>query len=216
MINKVNQVYLLFMLFVNRMATDDLPMKTHRHSGACVLRNTTQTYGWMAIGLHWLMAIGILGLFVLGVWMVKLDYYDTWYHRASDIHQDIGMLLLAMLVVRLFWAWFNIKPDIAAAAWERATAIAVHRLFYLLMLIVLVSGYLIPTAEGEGFDVFGWFYVPALWHLNAAQADMAGDIHRWSAWTTIGLTGLHAAAALKHHVVNRDNTLLNMMGISQR
>lgn len=179
------------------------------------IHNSTNCYGIVAILLHWCMAAGILGLFVLGWWMVKLDYYDAWYHKAPDIHQAIGMALFGMLLVRQVWTWINVKPDITAQRWERNTAIAVHRLFYLLMFIIMISGYLIPTAEGESFDILGWFSVPALWHLTPAQADMDGNIHRWAAWSIMGLAGFHAAAALKHHFVNRDNTLLRMMGMTQ-
>jgi len=179
-----------------------------------MLKNSAESYGLMAVGLHWLMALGIFALFALGAWMVTLGYYDTWYHRAPDMHQNFGMILFAVLIVRLLWVWMNIKPDITAADWEKTAATAVHRLFYLLMLTVFISGYLIPTAEGEGFNVFGWFYVPALWHLNPLQADWAGNIHRWSAWAIVGLAGLHAAAAFKHHFVNHDNTLLHMLGIT--
>jgi len=180
------------------------------------LRNSREYYGWVAILLHWSMAVAILALFALGLWMVKLNYYDAWYNLAPDIHQGVGMILLAMLLLRLFWSWSNIKPNIAASAWETVAAIAAHRLLYLLMLMVMVSGYLIPTAEGEGFDMFGWLNVPALWHLSSTQAEWAGKIHRWSAWAMIGLAGLHTTAALKHHLINRDHTLMRMMGITQK
>jgi len=177
--------------------------------------NTVQRYGWVSIILHWIMSVVIFGLFGLGVWMRSLDYYDTWYHRAPDLHQTIGMLMLALLLFRFLWASINVKPAIAGAPWERVGGVVAHYLLYLLMLVIMVSGYLIPTAEGEGFDLFGWLHVPALLTLTPVQADINGAIHRVSAWSIMTLAGLHTAAALKHHLINRDETLLHMLGMKR-
>jgi len=180
-----------------------------------LLKNTEQAYGWVAIVIHWLMALAIFGMFALGLWMRTLDYYDVWYHRAPDIHKSVGMLLLFMLIFRLAWVAINIKPDILAAAWERFIAIIVHRTHYVLMLTVMLSGYLMPTAKGVGVDVFDWFTVPATVAGIPQQADVAGAIHLWSAWVLIGLALLHSGAALKHHFVDKDATLLRMLGIKK-
>ncbi len=180
------------------------------------LTNSPTQYGWMVIILHWVMALAIFGLFALGLWMTSLDYYDTWYHRAPDIHKSVGMLVLFLLFFRLVWVAFSIKPEVMGAAWERLVALGVHRLHYVLMLGVLISGYLIPTARGAGIDVFGWFTVPALLSFTERQGDIVGLIHWAFAWAVIGLAGLHAVAALKHHFIDRDATLTRMLGMRNR
>jgi cytochrome b561 len=167
----------------------------------------------MIIILHWVMALAIFGLFALGLWMTTLDYYDAWYHRAPDIHKSVGMLMLFLLFFRLAWVAFSIKPEIFGAAWERLVALIVHRTHYVLMLGVMISGYLIPTAKGAGIDVFGWFTVPALVRFTERQGDVVGLIHWGFAWAVIALAGLHTAAALKHHFIDRDATLMRMLGI---
>jgi cytochrome b561 len=73
------------------------------------------------------------------------------------------------------------------------------------------SGYLISTADGRAIAVFDWFSVPALISDLPAQEDIAGLIHRWLAYLMMGLVLLHAAAALKHHFINKDNTLRKML-----
>ncbi len=177
-----------------------------------MLKNTARTYGWPAIALHWIMAVAIFGLFGLGVWMRSLGYYHPWYHKAPDLHQGIGMLVLTLLLFRLFWVSINVKPAITGALWECIGASIVHRLHYLLMLIIVVSGYLIPTAEGKGFDIFGDLHVPALLSLTPQQADINGALHRYAAWSIMILAAFHSLAALKHHFINRDATLLRMLG----
>jgi len=181
-----------------------------------MLRNTSTSYGLVSIGLHWLMAIAIFAMFGLGVWMKSLGYYDAWYNKGPDLHQSIGVLVLALLLFRICWVFINVKPDAFGAQWERTGGIIVHRLFYVLMLVIMVSGYLIPTAKGEGFDIFGDLHMPALLSLTALQADMNGAIHRYMAWSTIILAALHALAALKHHFVNKDDTLLRILGITPK
>ena len=86
-----------------------------------------------------------------------------------------------------------------------------HRLMYALMYLLLLSGYLISTADGRGINVFGLFTVPASISGLQNQADIAGELHQWLAYVLIGLTSLHVLAALKHHFVDRDQTLKRML-----
>ncbi len=79
------------------------------------------------------------------------------------------------------------------------------------MLLVLVSGYLISTAEGDGIDVFGWFRVPALVSGLPDQATLAGTIHWYAAWALIVLAAGHALAAFKHHLIDRHDVLVRML-----
>ncbi len=180
-----------------------------------MLTNSRDAYGWVAIFLHWVMALAIIALFALGLWMTTLEYYDAWYHRAPDIHKSVGMLTLFLLFFRLAWAAFNTKPVIHGATWERVVALIVHRAHYVLMLGVMITGYLIPTAKGAGVSVFGWFTVPSLLHFTERQGDVVGLIHWGLAWALIGLAVLHSAAALKHHFIDRDETLTRMLGIKR-
>jgi cytochrome b561 len=160
------------------------------------------------------MAAVIFGMFGLGLWMVGLDYYDSWYHDAPYIHKAIGMLLLFALVFRFGWRMINTRPKLVGAAWERFIALLVHRMHYLLLFAITITGYLIPTAEGVGIDVFGWFTVPASYSFTKEEADLIGLIHLYVAWTVMGLAAAHAGAALKHHFIDRDQTLLRMLEIT--
>lgn len=63
------------------------------------------------------------------------------------------------------------------------------------------------TADGRAIEVFNWFSMPAVGELFLNQADIAGEIHYYLAYSLIGLAALHALAALKHHYINKDNTL---------
>jgi len=179
------------------------------------LKNTSKYYGLVSILIHWLMAIAIIGMFGLGVWMVGLDYYDPWYHRGLWLHQSIGMLLLLLLLFRLIWRLSNPVPEIIGLWWEKLVAIWVHRGHYLLMVILMVTGYLITTAYGRGVDVFGWFECPALFPADKGRETTLGFYHMILAWGYMAYIAMHAAAALKHHFIDKDTTLLRMLGINQ-
>jgi len=170
-------------------------------------RNQLQTYGLGSVLLHWLMAALIIGLFFLGEYMVDLDYYDAWYKTAPDIHRSIGVIVALLLILRLVWRLSNIHPKVIGKPWEHKQAIWVHRLFYALIIGIVISGYFITTAEGQTVSVFSWFDVPAVLYGYDNQEDMAGGIHEWLTHILIILVILHGLAALKYHFINRDNTL---------
>lgn len=177
-------------------------------------RNHNGGWGVVAMGLHWLIALAVFGMFGLGLYMTDLTYYDQWYHEAPHVHRSIGVLLFLLMVGRLLWRLGNAAPPPLAShkTWERLLARAVHIAFYLLLFALMISGYLITTADGRPVYVFDWFSVPATL-TGQHQEDIAGVIHRWLAWSVIGLALLHTAAALKHHFIDRDNTLKRMLGM---
>jgi cytochrome b561 len=177
-------------------------------------RNSDTQWGWITILLHWLVAFTIFGLFGLGLWMTELDYYSPWYREAPDIHRSIGILLMGLVLLRLAWRWLNPTPSAPSGhrAWEIRAARLAHLLLYAVPLVVMVSGYLISTADGRGVSVFGWFEVPSLYTGLEQQESVMGDLHRILAWGLIGIAGVHAAAALKHHFLDHDNTLTRMLG----
>lgn len=177
-------------------------------------RNSAQHYGLFSIFLHWGMALVIYGMFALGLWMVGLGYYDGWYHSAPEIHKGIGILLFAALLLRLCWRIISPPPAPLQhySPMTRRSATLAHGLLYGLLLVLLLSGYLISTADGKPISVFGWFHVPALFNGAGIQADIAGDVHLWLAWALVMLSALHALAAVKHHFIDRDVTLKRMLG----
>jgi len=181
-------------------------------------RNDNARYGLVAITLHWLVAVTVVGQFGLGLWMRSLGYYDAWYQLGPWWHKGIGVMLLGVLVARMVWRWTNPRPAHLPShkPYERLAAGITHGLLYLLLFAVMVSGYLISTADGRGLEVFDWFTIPATLSGIEHQEDIAGTVHLYLAWTVIGFAALHALAALKHHFLDRDATLKRMLGVAAR
>jgi cytochrome b561 len=177
------------------------------------IRNSSSGYGALMVLMHWIVAVAVIGLFALGYWMVDLTYYHEWYNRGPDIHRSVGMLLLFLMVFRVAWRGVNKKPAPLPdhSRWEVFSAQAVHLLLYILLFVAMISGYLITSADGSAIDVFGWFSVPSVTGQVKGLEDTAGVVHYWSTWALVALSAAHAAAAVKHHVVDRDNTLRRML-----
>jgi cytochrome b561 len=174
------------------------------------VRDTTAGYGLPTRIVHWLMAVAIIGMYALGLWMVDLNYYSPYYRSAPDLHRSIGMLLLILLVARFVWRLFNGRPsDDELSPIERIAARIVHWGFYPLLLALMVSGYLMSTADGRPIEVFDWFSVPALIH-DKGMEKTAGEIHEFLANLTMFVVLLHAAASLKHHFFDRSSVLARM------
>jgi cytochrome b561 len=176
-------------------------------------RNTPSSYGLVSIALHWLVALAIVGLFALGLWMVELSYADPWYTTAPWLHIGVGMLLGALIGVRLVWRLLQPRPafEPGMRGWERAAALSAHWLMYAATVAVIASGYLITTADGSPVSVFGWLELPAIQLGIERQADLAGRVHYYGAWLLVLMAGGHSLAAIKHHVIDRDRTLIKML-----
>ena len=177
-------------------------------------RNDHDHWGLIAILIHWLMALSIFAMFGLGLWRVELTYYDSWYQKGPNLHRSIGILLFILLIGRLLWRLSDGRPEELAQhqPWERLAAKLTHIALYMLIFAVMISGYLISTADGRPISVFGWFEVPATLHGIDKQEDIAGEIHLILAFTLVGLALMHAGAALKHHFIDKDRTLRRMLG----
>ncbi|NCP64478.1 MAG: cytochrome b [Paraglaciecola sp.] len=173
-------------------------------------RNSKNGYGLWSIFMHWLSAVMVTTMFVCGVWMVDLSFYDPWYKAAPAYHKSVGLILSLIVVLRLVLNTMQRKPQQLGGVWEKRLAGISHRLFYLLLASLFLSGYLISTADGRGIDVFDWFVLPSLGEWFDNQEDIAGIAHQWLAYCLIVMVVLHALAAVKHHVVNKDKTLIRM------
>lgn len=177
------------------------------------LTNSEHTYGVVTKLLHWATALLIVGLVALGWYMVGLTYYDRWYHDSTETHKALGMLVLALGVLTLIWRRVSPSPvHIASLArWERIAATTMHHTLLVLVVLIPVSGYLISTSAGKTVDIFGWFAIPAVFDVGTRVRDIAIVCHYYLAYGTAVLVGLHAAAAFKHQLFDRDGTLARML-----
>lgn len=173
-----------------------------------------QNYSTTQRMIHWLMAFAVVGLFTSGFWMVDLTYYSEWYQVAPHWHQSVGVLVAIFWIIRICTRFIHGTPPPLPnhRVFEKVLAKIVHAFLYSLLLVLFATGYLISTEDGRGIAVFHWFTIPSMGELFKQQADLAGLVHEYVAYLLMLLVLVHALGALKHHFIDKDDTLNRMLG----
>lgn len=168
-------------------------------------------YSHVAISLHWLMAIAIVGLIGVGLWMTDLKASPQKI-QIYGWHKWVGLTVLALALLRVMWRVHRPAPPatVVMVRWQALAAGATHGLLYLLMFAMPLSGWLLNSATGFPLTWFGWFKVPALIARDREAAVLWQQVHEYLAWALIALIALHLAAALKHQWLDRDGLMRRM------
>lgn len=184
------------------------------------LRNTPESWGLVQRLLHWSVAGIILYQLAVGVWMANV--VDDLFARfaLTQTHKSWGTVVFALGLLRLAWRWSQPaapREPVGQKPWERAAAKATHVGFYALMLWMPLSGWLMASASplqdsyGVRNRVFDWFELPDPFVPGSAGlAETFQALHVAGAILLALLLALHAGAALKHHLVLRDDVLERM------
>lgn len=178
-----------------------------------IIKNTNSKYGLISKLFHWLSALVIIGLYIMGKWMEDLDYYSQWYTDAPFWHKSIGIMLLSLTILRLGWKFSTLSPEPIKRHNKTIKKIShiTHYLMYILLFVAMLSGYLISTADGRGIEVFNLFILPSIGELIPNQEDVAGEVHELATNGVILLAIIHIIGALKHHFFDKDETLIRML-----
>ncbi len=169
-------------------------------------------YSSIAKGLHWLIAILVLGLVAVGLYMTS-QRLSPKLIELYKLHKSTGLMVLALMVLRLLWRIGHQPPVLPATipAWQRIASGLTHGMLYLCLFVMPISGWLMNSATGTPMRWFGLFPVPSLLARDAELLSLWKNVHFYSAWLLIALIGLHVAAALKHHFIDRDRVLQRML-----
>ena len=167
-------------------------------------------YTGTAIVLHWVLGVALLVSFGVGWYMSGLPL-SPWRLKLYNWHKWAGMTILALSALRLVWRLTHRPPDdLPMPAWQLRSAHATHNLLYLLFFLVPVVGWAYSSAAGFPVVVFGVLPLPDFVPADKALAEAIKPWHEYLAWLMVLLVLAHAAAALKHHFVDRDGLLSRM------
>jgi cytochrome b561 len=180
------------------------------------LVNTERTYGAIAVGFHWSIAVLVIGLVLLGIYMIRLPDagFETNKITLVLVHKEIGIVALGLVILRLAWRQLNPLPQLANTVpeWQQVAALLMHYWLYTLLLIQPIVGWLMSSASGIPVDFMGLGTLPDLVSHNEDLFAQFRRLHDWLGLLIGALVVLHAAAALRHHFVLRDSTLRKMLG----
>ncbi|MEY3798142.1 MAG: hypothetical protein RLZZ572_323 [Pseudomonadota bacterium] len=196
------------------------------------MKQTPSRYTKTAIVLHWLIAIFIALMFVLGWFMAELpkeapkqlayDIFDlgvyTWQlaEEASprtfyfNLHKSLGLTVLALIVLRILWRITHTPPATLSSykAIEKKVATATHHSLYLLMLAVPVTGLIMAINSKYGVKWFGMDVIAGL--DNKPMREFFECTHEFVGIVLLVLIGIHLLGALKHKFIDKDDTMSRM------
>jgi cytochrome b561 len=177
------------------------------------LTNSAARYGAIPQTIHWLTAIFIVVGWFLGQFG---DIFPRGPARNASllVHMTLGECVIALLLLRLAWRWFNPPPPAEKTPFGRMVELAAkasHVLLYLLLLAVPILGMVVQLKRGNALPIFAAWQVTSPWPADRAVARSLLGIHQLLAYALLGLALAHASAALVHHWVWRDRTLVRML-----
>ena len=179
-------------------------------------RDDADRYGLVTRLLHWGMALILLWQFtgmILRMILGRTPLMAFWVGS----HQSVGTVLLALILLRLTWAWMNRNRRPAhAEGWAGRAARAGHAALYALLLVVPALALLRAFGNGRGYAFFGYPVVPRTGVRIEWMAAPADLLHGKFAWLLLALILGHAVAAVAHHVLWRDGVLQRMAGRAPR
>jgi len=167
-------------------------------------------YDSLTIFFHWLTALLVIALFASAQIWGLLAKGTSLRGGLQSVHISLGITLAALIIARLAWRLSQGRrlPRLeGAAGWA---AKAGHGLLYVLLVAQATLGFLLRWAQGETFEFFGIFPIPAPVVIDHEMRKFYGGLHENVAWALIILSALHACAALWHHYFLRDGVLLRM------
>ena len=190
---------------------------------------TSNQYTKTAKILHWLIALGIFGMFALGWFMsdipkeaAKQSVFDIFdlgiFHWTSaeevsprsfyfNVHKSFGVTIFALIIIRILWRLTHTPPALLASykAIERKLANGAHRLLYLLMLILPLSGVIMAVYSKYGIKWFGMDFIKGL--DNNPMREIFKSAHQIIGLILVATIVIHILGALKHQFIDKDETM---------
>jgi cytochrome b561 len=169
-------------------------------------------YSAVAMWLHWILAATIIFQIGFAWYMDSLEDHSPLQGSIEKIHISLGLTILILTLCRIAWAIYRRPPSpMPAARWERVAAVAVHKLLYVLMLVLPLSGWVMESLGRKPIPFWGavWPHFPGLPGLLQGQNTRAikETIEEWHGsplvWAMIALVVLHVAGAIKHQFDGR-------------
>lgn len=183
-------------------------------------KNSATHFGLVAAAFHLLVALFFLGNLGLGIYMSDLELSDPNLFSLYQLHKSFGICVFGIVMLRLVWRFIDTPPPLpeSMAWWEKTTASLTHLGLYTILVAMPLTGWIIVSASPINIptQVFDTIPVP---HIGFIATDPDKDqwlaVGEWGHWLLAWSAGagvlLHAAAALRHHFILKDDILRRML-----
>lgn len=174
-------------------------------------KNSAQHYGSVSIALHWVTALVMIGVYAC------IELHEAFGRTPTGAmferwHSMLGLTILWLVIARLLLRWLQPTPAIVPplVSWQHKLAVLMHLALFAFMLVMPLLGWVLLSAEGHEIVFFG-LPLPALTAADRDFAEIVAEVHEEIGSFGYLLIGVHTAAALFHHYIVRDNTLVRML-----
>ncbi len=183
------------------------------------MSDTVKRYHSGAIVLHWLMALLIFGNLALGLLLEDIPVAERFQYY--QLHKSFGIAVLVLAVLRIIWRFMHPAPSLPShmATWEKAVAHITHFVLYVLMVFIPFSGWALVSSSPKKIPtlLFGVVELPHLPFFDGLSDDARKEVshniaetHELLAYILLALLGAHILAAIRHHWLLKDETILRI------
>lgn len=177
-----------------------------------MVKITGTRYGSIAQFFHWCTAILVLVAFLYGPGGPEQRVYSSVHEFDRRLHETLGLCVFMLTVIRLLWRTLDTRPVAPPVArWMSVTATVVQWLLYLLLLALPLTAVTGAWLEGHPLTLVAGVEIPPLIGASHGTGAIFASLHKWLGDTIMWLAGLHALAALLHHIVLKDDVLITML-----
>lgn len=175
-------------------------------------RDNPERYGAVSKLFHWGMAVLVIYMLYLGLTMEDLPLGPEKL-RLIGLHKSLGIIVLVLALLRLKWRWFSKTPPLPddLDKMHRVGSKLAHSMFYGLLILIPLCGWVMSSARGFSVSVFGWGPLPDFVNRNEELGKISGEAHEILAFALIGVIVLHVLAALVHHFKYKNRVLKRML-----
>lgn len=162
--------------------------------------------------LHWSVALLVLAMLPVGLLMVQQELSRPFQNALFLFHKNTGVIVALLVFARILYRWRNPPPPLPQTlpVWQHHVSKWTHRLLYLLIVLMPVSGYVRVRAGGFPIEMLDSLGIGTLLPKSEALANAAKSIHYAGAWALAVLVALHVGAALQHALIKRDGVFQRM------
>jgi cytochrome b561 len=197
---------------------DEIAEKAYQAIFNCGRPDPVERYTSTAIWLHWLIAALIVAAFALGLTMVDIPGLTPTKLKYFSWHKWLGVTVLLLACARLLWRLSHAAPPYPQAMppWQRWSAASLHKLLYILIFAVPLSGYFYSLAAGVPVVYLGLVPLPVLIGADPELKPVLKALHYWLNVGLLACVSVHVLAALKHALIDRDTVMRRMLPLPGR
>lgn len=185
------------------------------------MKETKNKLSPITIILHWIIALAIITLLGVGIYMKENEVFSLY-----GIHKSVGVSIFILILLRVIWRIAKGWPE-PVRQFQPIEQLLSKTVLYILLigtLLMPISGFVMSAAGGHGVKVFGVELVAAnpdpakegeVIPHNGTVAGISHSLHGWVGYLMLIALLLHIAGAVKHHHIDKDNTLRRMLGRSE-